>query len=92
VFSLRVSGATYADGGFFDDAVVLEVFCDVLLRDEPVMCLATTGSTDMKDSSLVRDDVGGISTVLVVGLGVYCRSLAMVWWPRKRHWVGRKLS
>ena len=87
-----MSGATYADGGFFDDAVVLGVFCDVLLRDEPVMCLATAGSTDMKDSSLTRDDVRGISTASVGWFGRVLPSLGMVWWPRERHWVGRKLS
>lgn len=65
VFSSRVSGAMYDDGGFFDEAVVLEVFCDVLLRDAPVMCFATIGSTDMKDSLLTRDDVRGISTASV---------------------------
>lgn len=85
VFSSRVSGATYADGGFFDDAVVLWVFCDVLLRDEPVMCLATAGSTDMKDSSLTRDEVRGISTASVDWYRRVLPSSAMIWRPGERH-------
>lgn len=65
VFSSCVAGATYADGGFLATAVVLEDFCDVLLRDEPVICLATAESTDTKDSSLTCDDVERISTASV---------------------------
>lgn len=66
VFSARVSGATYADGGFFAAKVlVLEVLWGFLLRDEPVICLATAGSTDMKDSSLTRDDARGMSSASV---------------------------
>ena len=65
VFSSRESGATYAEGGFLDAAVALEAFCDVPLREEPVICLATAGSTDMKDSSLTREDVRRILTASV---------------------------
>lgn len=57
VFASRMSGATNAEGGFLAEVLVLEVFCDVLLREEPVTCLATAGSTDMKDSSLPCDEV-----------------------------------
>jgi hypothetical protein len=72
VLSSRVPGATYADGGFFDEAVDFGVFCEALLRDAPVMCLATTGSTDTKDSSLTRDDVRGISSASIDWIGRVC--------------------
>jgi hypothetical protein len=62
VFSARVSSATYADGGFLAEVPVLGVFREALLREEPVICLATAGSTDMKDSSLTRDEARGMSS------------------------------
>ena len=75
VFSSRVAGATYAEGGFLAEELDLDVFWEVRLRDEPVICLVTTGSTVMKDSSLTRDEVRRISRASADRIGrVCCRS------------------